>query len=258
MNTALVQLRARNKARFENPKFNKDEFAPRPREPRPAPPLDYGATNSTLPRRQSSKLGSNSTASSSGYSIPPELVEAARLVAESTPQSPTGDHEQVAASIRNKYGHKLNDTNAPKPLTPPGGRLHGWALPDMVANASDFQKRESGYWMVDMPHRGASPFAPAGYKVWRNVKDYGAVGNGVHDDTAAINAAISEGGRCGPNCGSSTVYPAVVYFPPGSYLVSTPIVQYYNTQLLGDVSFSSCLPCCLSMELHLTRLSQAS
>ncbi|KAL4756751.1 pectate lyase superfamily protein-domain-containing protein [Aspergillus foveolatus] len=64
--------------------------------------------------------------------------------------------------------------------------------------------------------------------------DYGAKGDGVTDDTFAINKAISDGGRCGANCGSSTIYPAVVYFPPGTYLVSSSIIQYYNTQLLGD------------------------
>jgi polygalacturonase len=69
--------------------------------------------------------------------------------------------------------------------------------------------------------------------------DYGAKGDGVTDDTAAINRAISDGGRCGANCGSSTIYPAVVYFPPGTYLVSSSIIQYYNTQFLGDVSHSS-------------------
>ena len=28
--------------------------------------------------------------------------------------------------------------------------------------------------------------------------------------------------------------PAFVYFPPGTYLVSTPIIQYYYTQFVGD------------------------
>jgi hypothetical protein len=73
-------------------------------------------------------------------------------------------------------------------------------------------------------------------QVWRNVKDFGALGDGIHDDTAAINLAISSGGRCGPNCRSSTIFPAIVYFPPGTYLVSSSIIQYYNTAFLGDVS----------------------
>ena len=68
------------------------------------------------------------------------------------------------------------------------------------------------------------------------MKDYGAVGDGITDDTAAINSAIADGGRCSATCGSATVLPAVVYFPQGIYLVSSSVIQYYNTQLLGDVS----------------------
>ena len=35
-------------------------------------------------------------------------------------------------------------------------------------------------------------------------------------------------------CDSSTTTPAIVYFPPGTYLVSKPIVQLYYTQFVGD------------------------
>ncbi|KAF1992127.1 glycoside hydrolase family 55 protein [Aulographum hederae CBS 113979] len=73
------------------------------------------------------------------------------------------------------------------------------------------------------------------YPLWRNVKDYGAIGDGVADDTAAINSAINATGlRCGAECDSSTVYPALVYVPPGTYRISTPIVMFYYTQLVGD------------------------
>ncbi|RAK97354.1 glycoside hydrolase family 55 protein, partial [Aspergillus ibericus CBS 121593] len=78
------------------------------------------------------------------------------------------------------------------------------------------------------------PFAPSGYTFYRNVMDYGATGDGSTDDTAAINRAISDGNRCGENCGSTSVLGALVYFPPGTYLISTPIVQYYYTQFVGD------------------------
>ena len=92
----------------------------------------------------------------------------------------------------------------------------------------------STYWVADIARNGAPAFGVAGYQVYRNVMDFGAKGDGVTDDTAAINSAISSGGRCGQGCASSTTQPAIVYFPPGKYLVSTPIVQYYYTQLVGD------------------------
>ncbi|KAJ6007783.1 hypothetical protein N7540_011759 [Penicillium herquei] len=53
-------------------------------------------------------------------------------------------------------------------------------------------------------------------------------------EKSAINKAISDGGRCGVDCQSSTIYPATVWFPGGTYLVSSPIIQYYNTEFLGD------------------------
>lgn len=54
------------------------------------------------------------------------------------------------------------------------------------------------------------------------------------DDTAAINRAIQDGGRCGLGCDSSTITPAVVFFPAGTYLVTSPIVAMYYSQLVGD------------------------
>ncbi|KAF1986774.1 glycoside hydrolase family 55 protein [Aulographum hederae CBS 113979] len=92
----------------------------------------------------------------------------------------------------------------------------------------------SSYWMSSVQRQGTTPFGAAGYKVFRNVKDYGAKGDGATDDTAAINTAIADGSRCGKGCDSSTVRPAIIYFPPGTYMVSKPLVQYYYTQMIGD------------------------
>jgi glucan 1,3-beta-glucosidase len=105
-----------------------------------------------------------------------------------------------------------------------------------VAQAATPAKAASSYWLANIKHQGAAAFNPnsAGYKIYRNVKDYGAVGDGSTDDTAAINKAVSDGNRCGEKCDSSTTSPALVYFPPGTYMISEPIIQYYYTSFVGD------------------------
>lgn len=92
----------------------------------------------------------------------------------------------------------------------------------------------SNYWVSSIKRQGTVAFGDPSFKIFRNVQDYGAKGDGTTDDTAAINSAITDGKRCGQGCDSSTVTPAIVYFPPGTYLVSKPIVQLYYTQFIGD------------------------
>jgi len=92
----------------------------------------------------------------------------------------------------------------------------------------------SSYWLANIARTGAVAFGDSSFQIFRNVKDFGAVGDGATDDTAAINAAITLGNRCGQGCDSSTVTPAIVYFPPGTYAISAPLVQLYYTQFVGD------------------------
>jgi hypothetical protein len=54
-----------------------------------------------------------------------------------------------------------------------------------------------------------------------SVKDFGAVGNGVWDDTAAIQAAIESGAAC-------------VFFPKGTYKVTSPIQLRSYMRLQGE------------------------
>lgn len=98
------------------------------------------------------------------------------------------------------------------------------------------QASGSGYWLETIQRQGQAPFnpTPATYKVFRNVKELGAKGDGVTDDTAIINQIIADGNRCGEGCDSSTTTPALIYFPAGTYLVSKPIIQYYYSQFVGD------------------------
>ncbi|KAL2065578.1 hypothetical protein VTL71DRAFT_3248 [Oculimacula yallundae] len=93
------------------------------------------------------------------------------------------------------------------------------------------------YWLEQIKHQGISPFNsnPANYQVFRNVKDFGAKGDGVTDDTNAINNAMKSGSRCAPgSCQSTTTTPAIVYFPAGTYLISSSIVDYYFAQMIGN------------------------
>jgi len=117
-------------------------------------------------------------------------------------------------------------------------------LPSPVAAApTSVQPRQasSGYWMAGVKRQGTA-WGNEGYTIFRNVMDeeYGAKGDGVTDDTDAINKAISASNgavaRCGnnPYCDSRTNAPAIVYFPPGIYKVSKPIIMLYYTQLVGD------------------------
>ncbi|GLI75810.1 hypothetical protein PoHVEF18_004076 [Penicillium ochrochloron] len=118
---------------------------------------------------------------------------------------------------------------------PKAGALN--SIVQTVVEAATSATGDPSYWLADISHQGLAAFNsnPSGYKVFRNVKDYGAKGDGVTDDTAAINSAISDGGRFGPaSRESSTTTPAIVYFPAGTYLISSSIIDYYFTQLIGN------------------------
>lgn len=92
------------------------------------------------------------------------------------------------------------------------------------------------YWFSQIKRQGKVAYGNSSYIIWRNVQDYGAKGDGITDDTDAINNASADGSRCGLGCDSSTVLPAIVYFPAGTYLVSAPLIQYYYTQFVGDAN----------------------
>ncbi len=93
------------------------------------------------------------------------------------------------------------------------------------------------FWRERLQTNGSNPFTDAlNYKVFRNVKDFGAKGDGVTDDTSAIQTAISSNSRCSSasDCQGSTSEPGLVYFPQGTYLVSATLQSDYYTQLVGD------------------------
>ncbi|KAK3898482.1 glucan endo-1,3-beta-glucosidase [Staphylotrichum tortipilum] len=97
----------------------------------------------------------------------------------------------------------------------------------------------SGYWYESIEHNGISPTITNGknWKVFRNVKDYGAKGDGTTDDTVAIQQAINTGDSTGTRDAGrfgSTGQPAVVYFPAGTYVVKSTIKSAIGTVIMGD------------------------
>lgn len=59
---------------------------------------------------------------------------------------------------------------------------------------------------------------------WLNVRDYGAYGDGVRDDTAAIQSALNAVPASG----------GAVFFPAGDYLVTAPLTVKSYTTILGS------------------------
>jgi len=83
----------------------------------------------------------------------------------------------------------------------------------------------------------AQPWPPHWYATtrhgpaFRNVRDFGAKGDGVADDTAAIQAALDhERGSQGEK------KPAIVYLPPGTYKVTDTLILWKWTHLIGEAT----------------------
>ncbi|KAE9377716.1 glycoside hydrolase family 55 protein [Stipitochalara longipes BDJ] len=110
---------------------------------------------------------------------------------------------------------------------------------DTSSESNHTKRTSTGYWGASLGQHGLAPMGgDSSWLVYRDVTNKmfagGAVRDGKTDDTAAINAAIAYGGNCGANCSSSSVKGTFIFFPPGTYLVSTPIEAMYYAQLVGD------------------------
>ncbi|KAH7309629.1 pectate lyase superfamily protein-domain-containing protein [Stachybotrys elegans] len=162
--------------------------------------------------------------------MPDGPVGSAPPLPEGSPQPPPPYARGHANNERSRFAPDRHNMTGPRIGEP----VRGGSARMSAAN-------QDGYWLSEFGPLGTSPFAPAGYQFFRNVRDFGAVGDGVTDDTEAINRAAaafsltnSEDLRCGDDCGSTTTLTAVVYFPPGDYVISSPIIQYYYTQFVGN------------------------
>jgi hypothetical protein len=173
------------------------------------PLLDYAdpaknASLSKLSRRQvANQSATVDSGSRYGYTLSAEVIQAAKEVAESQPPASWEvDYAAIAAQMRAKYNQGNNDTNSMiQKLVRPNGLLEYTSFDQPNGLQQPLQdtltkRATSSYWMATMEQNGASPYAPAGYKVccshplrrysrgsvlifiqvWRNVMDYGAKG----------------------------------------------------------------------------------
>jgi len=78
-----------------------------------------------------------------------------------------------------------------------------------------------GFNQIVVP--GLNDYNPQGFTIC--VTDFGAKGNGVTDDTAAIQAAIDQVKDAGRG---------EVWFPTGTYIISSPLIFYSNMIIRGN------------------------
>ncbi|OTA96680.1 glycoside hydrolase family 55 protein [Hypoxylon sp. CO27-5] len=148
--------------------------------------------------------------------VPLWLISSLTLSAAALPSTTTNGTPPLGISLQG-VGVVLNEIECPLVPTDP-----------------------STYWYESVTHDGISPFIPNGtdWPVFRNVKTaFGAKGDGVTDDSEALQNAINAGNTFAPrntNGLGTTGQPAVVYLPKGVYVLGKPIQFFVGMILMGD------------------------
>lgn len=134
-------------------------------------------------------------------------------------------------SFKHWMGNPLDDQGVIQPGSPV----------DAASCSGPVRSNPSTYWLDQQDHtgnaRGYAPFLPGdfSYPVYRNVKSYHAVGDGITDDTQALQNAINDDGKGGNRYNNEvTTRPAQVFVPGGTYLLTKQLDLRLNTILVGD------------------------
>ena len=104
----------------------------------------------------------------------------------------------------------------------PAGFIAATTVPTAIAEIASDLSASSGASLVGFLQSGTGATARTTQAKLRDVvsvKDFGAVGDGVTDDTAAIQAAITF-------AATRSLVGGIVYLPPGSYKTSSTIYTY--------------------------------
>ncbi len=103
--------------------------------------------------------------------------------------------------------------------------------------AIDIYSPRGALWYKVAGDTAVQPLPRMGVGGVINVKDYGALGDGVTDDTAAFNAAIEAALAYATYSGSGSAYSRpIIYVPSGKYVVGalTPITAGGGVTIRGD------------------------
>ena len=136
--------------------------------------------------------------------------------------------------LEHRMAHRLvEDQSVFHPVFPPVDKATSCSAP--------VRSHPSTYWLDQQDHtgnaRGYAPFLPDDftYPVYRNVKSYHALGDGVTDDTQALQNAINDDGSGGNRYNNEvSTRPAQVFVPGGTYVVTKQLDLRLNTILVGD------------------------
>ncbi|NLZ42851.1 MAG: hypothetical protein GX886_16645, partial [Comamonadaceae bacterium] len=144
--------------------------------------------------------------------------------------------EKVGRALKVAITSPLGDQALPSPVA---GMLIGWnESSDGLKNYAPIGGTLLGQQLAAADGSSLVGFRQAGtgavvrtaqdkMREWVSVKDFGAVGDGVTDDTAAIQAAID------------SVVGGTVHFPVGTFLISAPIQLRRGVMLQGAGPFDT-------------------
>ncbi|KAI9035159.1 exo-beta-1 [Aspergillus affinis] len=193
------------------------------------------SSSAVYPSTVSYAVGVSTQQASSSSSVTPEQPTSSSIPSPSTTPSPTAVSEQPAANSTSADIHATLDGN--------GQQVNNNAQTGQEWESCSSGGAAAGYWYANIEHNGQSSFLESGskenYTVFRNVvTDFKADNTGATDASGAIQNAIQAGPTNGPDRGShfmgTTGQPAIIYLPPGTYLLSAALQFYVGTVIVGD------------------------